>query len=102
MRPKELLGYSFPYLLVANTRQLEILVTALLKMLGFFVNQPLPWYSILACQKDFQAWFLPFNPSEFLLHDEGFCNYYNYGDDWAVFFIDITEKPNIYHRSCVI
>ena len=35
MRPKELLGYSFPHLLIANTWQFEILVTALLKMLGF-------------------------------------------------------------------
>ena len=54
MKPKELLGYSFPHLLIANTWQLETKL-----MLGFLSIKPLPWHSILACQKDFQVWFLP-------------------------------------------
>ena len=88
MRPKELLSYSFPHLLIANT------CSDTLKLdVGFFINQTFTMAFNPCLSKRLSGLVSTLTLQNFSTMKKTFANY-NY-DDWAVFLIDVTEKPKI-------
>ena len=63
-------------------------------MLGFYVNQSFTMAFNPCLSKRLSGLVSTLTLQNFSIMMKTIANY-NYGDDWAVFLIDITEKPKI-------